>query len=348
MNVGIVGCGNIAAFHLESILRQDSVNVLSITDIDRHKSEEIGKRFGLRNVYRDFETMLKEQNLDVVHVLTPPATHAELAIKAMESGCHVLVEKPMALTVMETEAMIAAAKKNNVKLCVNHNLLLDSTVSKAAKLIQKGQSGRIVHVDASFSFDIKRWCGLNINGNSQTHWCLELPGGPLLDLIPHPLSVLLHFVKDPVKIWAVRKSNGILREKLPDEIKVLVETEEMTGFFSVSLAIRPDCFTVNIYATQMSIHINVSNMTLVVRKNRHVPKKIFRILDNIDQSMQLLSSTFSNVFKVFMGKIQPPGDMGSLITKFYESIRNNSELPVTGEDGKTVVRVMNEIWKQPQ
>src|SRR5262245_32432284 len=125
MKVGIIGCGHIVAFHLPHVLRHKNLEAVSIADVNRQTAEDVAKRFGLKNIYSDFEAMLDEQNPEVVHVLTPPARHAELAIRAMDLGCHVLVEKPMALTLQEADAMITAAKKNAVKLCVDHNFVLD-------------------------------------------------------------------------------------------------------------------------------------------------------------------------------------------------------------------------------
>jgi hypothetical protein len=69
-------------------------------------------------------------------------------------------------------------------------------------------------------------------------------------------------------------------------------------------------------------------------------------VDNIEQAMQLLSCTFVNGLKVLMGKMPLPDDVGPVITKFYESIENNSAPPVTGEEGKAVVKVTNQIWNQ--
>jgi predicted dehydrogenase len=346
MKVGVVGCGNVAAYHLPHILRHKRVEAVSIVDVDHQKAEEIARQFKISNVYGRFEVMLREQNPDVVHILTPPPTHAELAIRAMESGCHVLVEKPMAMITEEADEMIAAASRNGVKLCVDHNYLFDPLMTKARELVQKRKVGRVVHVETYYSFDIKRLRGLSGSPNSGRHWSFSLPGGLLLDSLPHPLSVLLDFVKDPVTVWAVKKSNSILPENLPDELRVLIDTKEATGSLSVSLGTRPDCFTVNIYGTEMSVHVNLSNMTLVTRKNRHMPKKVFRFVDSFEQALQLLYCSSSSGLKVLVGRARPPGDVGPVITKFYESVENGSEPPVTGEEGKAVVKFISEIWKQ--
>lgn len=344
MKVGIVGCGTIAAFHLPHIIQYKGVETVSIADLDRQKAEAIAEQFQINHIYQDFDALLREQKPDVVHILTPPSSHAKLAIQAMEAGSNVLVEKPMALSVEEADAMIASAHKNAVKLCVDHNFLFDPNVLKAWELVSSGKAGKILHVDTCYSFDVNRIPGFD--PNSQNSWHLNLPGGILLDSVAHPLSIMLRFLNKPLNVWAVKKSNGALPNHLPDELRVMVDADGATGFLSVSLGARPDCFTINIYATEMSIHVNVSNMTTVIRKNRRIPKKVFRSLDNIDQSMQLVLGTFSSALKILTGQIQPPGDIGPVITGFYQSLENNSALPVPGEEGRAVIQLMNEIWKQ--
>ena len=345
MKVGIVGCGNIAGFHLPHILRHTGHRFVSVVDVDLQKAEGLAKRFGLSKIYQDLDKMLYEHNPAVVHILTPPFAHAEFAIKAMESGCHVLVEKPMALTVAEADAMLAAAQKNEVKLCVDHNFLFDPNMVMAKELVQKGKVGRVVHVEVHYGFDIGRLQSLSSNTNAQNHWLLSLPGGLLADLLPHPSYLLLHFVKNPLQVWAVKKSHGILPKNLPDELRVLVEADNMTGLLSISLGVKPDSFVVTIYGTEMTVQVNLSNMTLVTRQNRKVPKSLVRLLDNVEQAAQLLSSTLSSTFKIATGKIRPPGDVGPVITQFYESISNGAGPPVSGDDGKAVVKFMTAIEK---
>ena len=344
MKVGVVGCGTIAAFHLPTITQHEHVEIVSIVDVDRQKADAIATQFKVDHVYQDLGEMLQEQRPNVVHILTPPSIHAKLAIQAMEHGCHVLVEKPMALTIEDANAMIDAAQKNNVQLCVDHNFLFDSNVLQAWKLVQTGQAGKVLHVDACYSFDVNRIPGFD--PKSQNSWHLRLPGGLLLDSVAHPLSILLRFLPPLVSSSAITKNSGALPDDLSDELRVLIDAGQATGTLSVSLGTKPDCFTVNIYATEMTIHLNISNMVTVVRRNPNLPKKLVRIFDNLDQSRQLFFGTFINAFKVATGKVGAPGDIAPLIKQFYRSLEDGTRPPVTGEEGRAVVKFIHEIWQQ--
>ena len=345
MRIGVVGCGFVARYHIPYILRQKNVDRVSVTDINVQKAEAIARRYGI-DAYPNFETLLKSQCPDVVHILTPPRTHAELSIRAMEAGCHVLVEKPMALTVEEADAMIAAARRSGVKLCIDHSRLWAPLVMKARQLVEEGKIGRVLHIDINYSFDMDSTYTGEMLNNDKMAWLQRVPGGLLFDMMPHAVSILLHFLKEPLTISAMGMRNGIMPGGLPDELRAILSTTDVTGYLSISLGIKPDGMAIRIYGTKMSVHVNFPNVTMTTQKQRHVPRKIRRALENVEQAIQLLSCTFVNGFKLAMGTMHPPDGIASVIEKFYESIETNLEPPITGEDGRAVVKVCTEILEQ--
>src|SRR5262245_11927089 len=126
MKIGFVGCGDIAHAHAHHVARYNHEKILvGVCDIDPQRARNFAEKFGIESVYTELDRFLNDHKLDVVHVLSPPQTHAALALKLMEAGSHVLVEKPMALSTEEADTMIKVAEVNRVKLCVNHNLLFD-------------------------------------------------------------------------------------------------------------------------------------------------------------------------------------------------------------------------------
>jgi predicted dehydrogenase len=344
VNVGVLGCGLIAAYHIPHILRDKRVTRLSIADLDQSQAARIAERYAIKHVYSDFESMNKAQTLDVVHILTPPQTHADLAIKAMEAGCHTLVEKPMALTVADADAMVKSARKNGVKLGIDHNFLFNPVVVAAQSLVESGAVGHIAHVEVHYNFDIKRVSSKGTN--LELHWSSNLLAGLTSDLLPHSASLLLQFMGSPTGVYAVQKSNDLLPNQAIDELRVLADSERATGLLSLSMGARPDCFTLTIYGTEMSIHANLSNMTLVKRRNRNVPRAAVRVLDNVEQAMQILGCTFANTFKIMTGKVGPPGDVGPAIADFYTSIESNSEPFSHGEAGKQVIEFIARIYNE--
>src|SRR5262245_18724703 len=122
MKVGIIGSGQIARVHGRELLRQVDSRIVGVADRDLARARALATDLQLNVFYQDAKAMIEEQKPYVVHIATPPQTHAELSILAMNYGCHVLVEKPMALTMADAIEMATVANRNHLRLCVNHNM----------------------------------------------------------------------------------------------------------------------------------------------------------------------------------------------------------------------------------
>ena len=130
LRVGIVGAGYVARYHIEALKRLDFVEVAAICDVDRTMAQTLADRYKIPFVTDDVASFANQQ-LDAVHVLTPPSSHCAITLKALDMGCHVLVEKPMADTVDECDMMIARAKERGRVLSVNHSDRFDPVIHRA-------------------------------------------------------------------------------------------------------------------------------------------------------------------------------------------------------------------------
>src|SRR3546814_17759811 len=100
-------------------------------------------RHSIPLVVADLAELLEQSRPDAVHVLTPPASHAAIALAAMEHGCHVLVEKPMADSAADCEAMVAKSREKNVLMGVNHSDPFDPMIRQALELVEGGRTGTV-------------------------------------------------------------------------------------------------------------------------------------------------------------------------------------------------------------
>jgi predicted dehydrogenase len=351
MRIGIVGCGKIATLHLPAVLADEHVTGVAVTDRNQAMAESIARLHGAGHVYPDVDAMLNRFRPDVVHVLTPPATHAALSMQAMDYGCHVLVEKPMAVADEDARAMTACARRNGVRLCVNHNLLCQPLIWKLQRLVSRGELGELLHVEAHFAFDIGRskldaGDGAAPGEDSRAAWMRQLEGGPMFDFVAHPASILAHFLGEPLRVWAVARDHGRLGNGAPDELRAMLDGEHATGAMFISMGSRPDAFTVTLYGSRMTVHANLSNMTLVVRRQRRVPKALGRGLDSLEQAFQLVSGTAAGTAGIVLKLKRPPGEVGTLIHAFYRSLLQDAPPPVPPEAGEAVVRLTSEIRRQ--
>ena len=153
LNIAIVGTGNIAPAHVEGLLTfPDRCRIVALCDIYPEKAQAMKEKYNLScEVFDAHEKMLASGlPIDVVHVCTPPYTHAEIAIHAMDAGKNVLVEKPMATCLKECDAMLEAERRNGVTMgCIAQNRFRNS-ISKLKKTLESGKAGklRVAHVNS--------------------------------------------------------------------------------------------------------------------------------------------------------------------------------------------------------
>jgi predicted dehydrogenase len=154
----IIGLGRIANIFMRGIQQSSNSAITALVSGHRDKADRIAAQYGVPSGsiynYDNFDTILHNPAVDAVYVALPNSMHAEYTIRAAKAGKHVLCEKPMATTVAECEAMIAACKAANVKLMIAYRCHFESTNLKAAKLIHDGALGQVQAIEAAFGFNV--------------------------------------------------------------------------------------------------------------------------------------------------------------------------------------------------
>lgn len=154
LRVALIGCGKMGLHHLKAINATGVSNLVGIAD-PAATADDLGEALapGAR-LFADARVMLAETRPDVVHIVTPPGTHAELALMALELGCHVYIEKPFTATLREAETVLAAARSRGLLVCAGHQVLFEPPAVAARRRLP--EIGRLVHVESYFSFRMVR------------------------------------------------------------------------------------------------------------------------------------------------------------------------------------------------
>ena len=119
LRVGVIGLG-MGRHHIAGYQTHPAAQVVAVADLDEDRLQEIGDKYGVTRRYRSGEQLLEEEgDLDVVSVATPNKFHKELTVAALEAGCHVLCEKPMAMNASEARDMLSAARNAGKRLMIN-------------------------------------------------------------------------------------------------------------------------------------------------------------------------------------------------------------------------------------
>jgi len=334
LKVGVVGCGFIAqSAHLPSLLKCKNARVVAVCDRNGGLAESAAARFGIDKHYIDFAEMLGKERLDVVDVCTSINTHAPLSIQAMEAGCHVLVEKPLALTTEEADEMISAAERNAVKLGVVHDMLFGLAIMRIKSIVRSGAVGQVIGVCIEHGFP-RQYLPII---QDKTHWWHKLPGGIFGDTLPHPVYLTREFLGDLEPAVVHTNKIGHL-EHLPfDEVQIVLENKNGVGTI-VSSCNWPALMTISIFGTKMNLRGDIYNATVLQLREREGLAS--HALENVNQSFQILGGLASSGIRTMLGKY---GGHRLLIDEFIRSVQNGTEPPVTAQDGREVVRLMKKI-----
>jgi predicted dehydrogenase len=145
-SVAIIGAGGIAVEHLEALEEIEQLKSISIADIQLHRAKELAAKFNL-NAYADYKEMIETEKPDIVVIALPHFLHKEAAVWCANQGCHILLEKPMALSVAECDEIIEAVNRKNVKLLVGHSQHYKAENLKVLELMASGDLGELVMIN---------------------------------------------------------------------------------------------------------------------------------------------------------------------------------------------------------
>jgi predicted dehydrogenase/nucleoside-diphosphate-sugar epimerase len=325
----------ISDIHIAGLQRL-GVPIVGITDADPDRARMKADRYGITATYPSQREMLAARTPDVVHLLTPPSSHAALCEEAFAAGAHVYVEKPMAATIEDCDRMIAAAARAGRRLCVGHCLVYDPQMRRALDALRNGDIGDLKHVSAVYTFDTSRIPGFDGKG-----WYRQLGGGFLEDLAAHPASLLVELLGE----WqSAHHVGGRRSDAEPREVTVAVEGTRATGSMFVSLDARPEEVSLELRGTRGTARVNFSTMVTAVQKQRAIPKKLAHGFKNIEMAAQLATQTVTSTVQFLRKKLDATKGIHTLIGAYYDALATGAPTPVDGAAGREVVRLLRTVW----
>jgi predicted dehydrogenase len=338
LRVGVVGCGAAAFWHTSSMRKIDNVSVVAICDKNEAPARRVAKALHIRSYYTDLSEMLGKEKMDVVDICAPPQTHPALATQAMEAGCHVLTEKPMALTTKEADEMIGAARANQVQLCVVHNELFMPVVMKARAMVRSGVIGDVVGV--SITDSMARDADLVLN---KDHWCHKLPGGIFGEMLPHPIYLVQAFLGGLEPVAVHSRKLGSRDWIAADELRVILEGENGLATITESVNWPEDFMVLDIFGTKISLRVDIWGAVMTGYAVA-MGGRFSRGWQNLGLGFQRLGGTADTAMSVISGRFRD--GHRSVIQQFFESVRTGIGMPVTLEEAREAVRLYQAVTAQ--
>ena len=341
LRFGLIGCGRISFKHIEALVNNhDKAELVALCDLEIEKAELLKKRYvelldkknvKINNIeiYRDYQKLIERANIDIVSIATYSGTHAKITINALKSGKHVIVEKPMALSIKDADEMIATAEKYNRKLTVCHQNRFNQTVQKLRKALEDNRFGKLVHGVANI-----RW-NRNNDYYRQASWrgTWEQDGGTLMNQCIHDID-LLQWMMGPVeRLYA--EADTFLRNIEGEDMgaAVLRFKNDSIGIIEGSACIYPKNLeeTLSIFGEKGTVRIGGVAINKIID---------WKFADGLDDEEEVKSEANYEDPDTVYGYGHTP-----LYKDFIDAVLNDRKPYITGEDGKKAVEIVLAIYK---
>jgi len=339
LKVGIIGCGNMARVHLRLLTKSMDKQNIAVCDKDQLRLMDFAKSTGIKQTFTDLEKMIRDFYPEIVHIVTPPHSHKNLAVYCLENGCHVLIEKPMCLSTEEADEIIAAAAKHQRLVCVDHMRSFDPLIQQAKKFLDSGQFGEIVNIATGYSYDYLK----KVDTDAAARWINDLPGGTFFDLMPHMLCLLDDFLPG----FKLERSTHLRNENnLITDLLCIFSSAKGTGTLHMSLNIFPLKNYIEFECTNGILRVDLRNFLIIKRKHSNLPNAVERIVGNLNVGFQYIFGSLGSVFNFLRGRLDPYAGLGVIIREFQTAVSNNGASPVPAQKAKSLLELTQSIFPQ--
>jgi predicted dehydrogenase/nucleoside-diphosphate-sugar epimerase len=339
IRVGLVGAGYVSGYHLRALKTLPHVEIIGIADLNQDRARQIADQYNVPAIFRSLQEM-RGARPDVIHVLTPPDSHCALALEALDMGCHVFVEKPMAPTVEECDRMILRAQKAGRILSVNHSARMDPVVRKALELVRQGACGDVLAVDFFRTSDYPPYPG----GPIPPHY--RAGSYPFQDLGVHGLYLVEAFLGDIQNTHVHPISTGRDPNLFFDEWHAIVQCARGVGRMYISWNVRLPRNELVIHGTRGVMTIDCYLQSCIVRKTLPAPKVIQMFVAVGTSSLASLTNAAWTAFRFASGKLRSSPGIHDSVIEFHRALAMKTPVPVPAEEGRRIVYWMEDVSRR--
>jgi UDP-N-acetylglucosamine 3-dehydrogenase len=322
IRAAVIGVGSMGWNHARIYNELEGVNLVAVADLDAEVAKRAAHIYGVRD-YTDCQKMLRHEELDIVSIAVPTQTHHETALAALQQGCHILVEKPIASTIEEGQEMVALAVSRGLKLAVGHIERFNPAIVELKRRLKRGEAGQVFQIHA-------RRLG-------------PFPArvrdvGVVIDLATHDLDIMRYLLDSEVKRIYAETEHKIHTEH-EDLLSGLLRFESgVIGLLSINWLTPTKIRELVVTGERGMFLVNYLTQDLYFYENDHA--------DSQWGSLGLLRGVSEgNMVRLKIEKREP---LRIEIEAFIKAVFEDGEVAVRGEDGLTALALAQRLVESGQ
>ena len=332
MNVGLIGCGRVAHIHMDAYRAMRKVNVVAVSDVEISRAKAFAKPYKIAKAFSNYMDLFEVKDLGFVDVCTPTSTHEPIVCDAAKSGVNVLVEKPLGRNSEECEKMVEESRRYGTKLCVCHNQLFFPYV-RHLKSIADSEGFDLTSFRTSHRENFE-W--LRAHGLAQPWNVSPEHGGILWEVGCHLAYLQLHFLNDIEEVYAL----GV-KAKYPvwDDFIVLLRTSSRRwGIMEISWVAQESEIVYEVIDSNGRRVQTFLPHGYIIERMQESHASLVGVACNFLSDMKRI---YRKWMKFAVDQVKKP-QLGhlDLINSYVESLEKRSYSPVTGEDGRNAIRLL--------
>ncbi|HEV2528407.1 MAG TPA: Gfo/Idh/MocA family oxidoreductase [Thermomicrobiales bacterium] len=341
LRTAVIGCGA-GAFHAEAYSADPRSDLIALAGLDTARCNELAAKYGIQRIYRDYQDLLADPDVEAVSLALPNNLHKPVAIAALEAGKHVLVEKPLALNAIEGEEMVVAAERAGKILAIAFNRRYRQDVQLVARHIADGKFGDIYYAKA---FWMRR---SGIPGFGTWFSSKQLAGGgALIDLGVHVLDMALFMMGNP-KVTGVsaqtfselgRRGKGAWQGGRFHTGEVKFEVDDLAVAF-IRLETGAVIQLETSWATYTSQKDDFGVSVMGTEGGAEIYVKDYALVDTLK-----VISDFEGVPTVSEPRLQPVSGHGEVVKAFVARALDGTGYVPTGAEGLERTRLVDAIYQ---
>lgn len=332
MKYALIGCGRISPNHIEAA-KNNSIEIAAICDIVPDRMDIVAKTCNLSDSvikYTDYKELIEKEHPELIAIATESGTHFDIAAYCINSGCNVIIEKPIALSIEDADKLIALAKEKNVLICVNHQNRFNKSIQYIRNAVENGRFGKLLHASANILWN------RNQSYYSAAAWrgTWAQDGGVLMNQCIHNIDLLRWMMGneiDEVFAYTDRLNHPYIEAE--DFGAALIKFSN--GSYGIIQG------TSNVFPKNLEETLYIFGEKATVKAGGKSVNKIeeWSFADNLDNSDYVKSEYSEDVPNIY-GYGHTP-----LYADMIEAVKTGRAPYVSGEDGKRALELVLAIYK---